>query len=381
MEINDLFKINKSSSKLNENLNKVFKTKLNLESFNLQQLEDARNKLRTQLHQIRSQSGFNENVENDSLMKAQFMLDTINAEIAERDEYILDQDIDVEEGAMKDIDYDLHMLAQEADEDQLIGALQGEWGSGVADVLNDMMSEIQDELAEKGMNDLINDDDKLIEMLMDKLVDEFGEGDFDDEGGETDDGYALSSAGFGSDEDYGDFGRDESTQGDSMRRVTEGEVQQASAVVTAKTMVDRVGRWIEELSGMENETMLQLGDSIRDEMGEEQARIFISTVAPAIEEALNMLKTTRETLATSVRSLATGQPPAETLGAEPAPAAGAEGDMTEPAPEAAAEAPAPEAATDEFAAAEPAAGGEEAAGREKRESVEYQNRLLKVLAG
>ena len=379
MEINDLFKVNKSSSRLNENLSKVFKTKLNLEAFDLQQLEDARNKLRTQLHQIRSQSGFNENVENDSLMKAQFMLDTINAEIAERDEYILDQD--VEEGIMKDIDYDLHMLAQEADEDQLIGALQGEWGSGVADVLNDMMSEIQDELAEKGMNDLINDDDKLIEMLMDKLVDEFGEGDFDDEGGETDDGYALSSAGFGSDEDYGDFGRDESTQGDSMRRVTEGEVQQASAVVTAKTMVDRVGRWIEELSGMENETMLQLGDSIRDEMGEEQARVFISTVAPAIEEALNMLKTTRETLATSVRSLATGQPPAETLGAEPAAAAGAEGDMTEPSPEAAAEVPAEEPATDEFAAAEPAAGGAEAAGREKRESVEYQNRLLKVLAG
>jgi len=43
--------------------------------------------------------------------------------------------------------------------------------------------------------------------------------------------------------------------------------------------------------------------------------------------------------------------------------------------------PAEEPAADEFAAAEPAAGGVEAAGREQRESINFQNRLLKVLAG
>jgi hypothetical protein len=36
---------------------------------------------------------------------------------------------------------------------------------------------------------------------------------------------------------------------------------------------------------------------------------------------------------------------------------------------------------DAFAAAEPAAGGAEEAGREQRESINYQSRLLKVLAG
>jgi hypothetical protein len=55
-------------------------------------------------------------------------------------------------------------------------------------------------------------------------------------------------------------------------------------------MVDRVGRWIEELSGMENDTLLTLGDSIRDEMGQEQAKAFISAVAPAIQQALRILK-------------------------------------------------------------------------------------------
>jgi hypothetical protein len=40
-----------------------------------------------------------------------------------------------------------------------------------------------------------------------------------------------------------------------------------------------------------------------------------------------------------------------------------------------------EPAGDEFAAAEPAAGGAEEAGREMRESINHQNRLMRALAG
>jgi hypothetical protein len=442
MKTTDLFTT--SSKKLNESLAKTFGKRINFEQFDLEQLHDARNKLRTQVSQIRGQSGFNENLENDAFLEAQWMLDAINAEIEERDEHIIDAD--VEEGAMKDVDYDLRMLAKEEDEDQLIDALRGEMGTGVADALNDMMEDLKDELASKGMNDVMNDDDKMVELLMDKLVKEFGDDDFDDEGGETDDDYALASAGFGSDEDYGDFGRDESVQyedridekavskaqqraagialaakrkgetpsgkgaaaemakmttkelekyagtkhknlpakkdesveqGEDMTTLREGEVQQASAIVTAKTMVDRVGRWIEELSGMENETLLQLGDSIRDEMGQEQAKAFIEQTAPAIQSALETLKGTRDTLSTSVRSLASGEQPADMLGAEPA--LGGEESMGPAEPDMMNTGEEP--AGDEFAAAEPAAGGLESPGREQRESIERQNRLLKVLAG
>jgi hypothetical protein len=272
MESRDLFSVHRSPKRLNESLQKVFGKKINLENFSLEQLEDARNKLRTQISQVRSSSNFNETVENDAYHQAKFMLDAIVAEIADREKFVADSEIE------ETID--------DSNEDSL-----------------------------------------------------------------------------------------ESTQGDDMRRVTEGEVQQASAIVTAKTMVDRVGRWIEELSGMENETLLQLGDSIRDEMGQEQARAFIEQVAPAIQSALEALKSTRETLSSGVNTLATGEQPADMLGAEP----GAEGDMTEPSPEAGAEM-APEEPGDEFAAAEPAAGPSEA-GRAQRESVNFQNRLLKVLAG
>jgi hypothetical protein len=290
------------------------------------------------------------------------------------------------------------------------------------------MSELQDELATKGMNDVMRDDDKMIEILWDKLVDEYGGDDEynnDDDMDSSDaDADALKSAGFGNDEDYesiqsekappgakaermvkhikkgyADDGKltkkeksiayatawkhhnkkkDESVQqGEEMTTLREGEVQQASAIVTAKTMVDRVGRWIEELSGMENETLLQLGDSIRDEMGQEQAKAFIEAVAPAIQQALETLKGTRETISNGVNTLATGEAPADMLGAEPAPAPGEE-EMGPVEPDAM---NAEEPAGDEFAAAEPAAGGLESPGREQRESIQRENNLLKVLAG
>jgi hypothetical protein len=175
--------------------------------------------------------------------------------------------------------------------------------------------------------------------------------------------------------------------GDNMSNLREGEIQQASAIVTAKTMVDRVGRWIEELSGMENDTLLTLGDSIRDEMGQEKAKAFISAVAPTIQQALENLKSTRETLSSGVRALTGEEQSAEMLGGEPGAEGGDEfgGDVAAPAEPDAMNAGGDEfgadAGLDDFAAAEPAAGGSEEAGRAKRESIDRSNQLLKVLAG
>jgi hypothetical protein len=150
-------------------------------------------------------------------------------------------------------------------------------------------------------------------------------------------------------------------------------------------MVDRVGRWIEELSGMENDTLLQLGDSIRDEMGAEQAKTFISACAPAIQQALQNLKDTREALSTSVRQLTGEEQPAEMLGGEPGMGGDEFGGEAEPdmmntggdemGP------PEDELGGDEFGAADAAAGGIETAGREQRESIDRSNSLLRALAG
>jgi len=420
MRTTDLFKNQRSANRINESIEKTFGKRLNLESFDLPKLEDARNKLRTQIHDARSQSGFNENLENETLTQAQWMLDAINAEIAEREEFVSDAGVaEIEEGGMDELAADLGQIADNEDYDTLYKMLSDD--GPVGDYLQDKIQEIT---GETGLHP--KDDFEQIEtMLMDIIQQEFG-GQNDDEGGETDDDYALASAGFGSDEDYGTFPesieekappgakaermvkhikkgyaddgkltkkekgiayatawkqhnkeKNESTEsGEDMTKLQEGEIQQASAIVTAKTMVDRVGRWIEELSGMENDTLLQLGDSIRDEMGSEQAKNFISACAPAIQAALENLKATRETLSTGVRQLTGEEQPANMLGSEPEAGsiddleAPAEPDMMNAEPEA-----------DEFAAAEPAAGGVGDAGRAQRESIDYQNRLLNILAG
>ncbi len=428
MKTTDLFKSNRSASKLNESFERMFGQKIKLEDFDLHQLQDARNKLRTQISQVRSQSGFNETIENDALTKAQWMLDAINSEIAHREEYIIDS---VQEGYASETEIELHKLAQDPDFDNIYNAMGRT--DEVGQILQDMANDISMETGLHGDDDL----EKIIDRIGFRLQDEYGDPDFDtpDEPDDSMDGdhdSAMASAGFGSDEDYGYYGDDnyesieekappgakaermvkhikkgyakdgkltdkergiayatawkhhnksksESTQtGEDMKKLAEGEIQQAQSIVTAKTMVDRVGRWIEELSGMENDTLLQLGDQIRDEMGSEQAKNFISAVAPAIQQALENLKTTRETLATGVRTLTGEEQGAEMLGGEPSSDMG--GDMGAAEPDAMNAEPAI-GGEDEFAAAEPAAGGLEDAGREQRESINYQNKLLKVLAG
>jgi hypothetical protein len=550
MKTTDLFTNNRSAKRLNESLAKTFGQKLNLESFSIEQLEDARNKLRTQIYTARSGSNFNETVENETLSKAQFMHDAIVAELMDRNEPIVDTTVqegpDFDEQAVVDLlkkfDEDMNEIGGygDPDYDKIMAALsKGDIESAIDEIWNSYSDQDGGEL--RNIDSYIQDLESEISYVVQGS---------DDEGGDTDDAYALASAGHGGDEDYGTFNQDEDYDmdqvradaavgikksidkqsddriaklrsdknkgfmakvgdkiiggakgaakgfmgkedmntneayinnaedainlladlrkqskmaergqgdpvrpnqlvndlwdvmqwievnmkkspetesapptakgermvkhikkgyaddgkltdkeksiayatawkqhnkesvetGEDMTRLQEGEIQQASAIVTAKTMVDRVGRWIEELSGMENDTLLQLGDSIRDEMGQEQAKQFISTVAPAIQSALENLKQARETLSGGVRTLTGEEQPAEMLGGEPG------ADMAAPAEPDAMNAPSGddlggEPAGDDFDAAEPAAGGLGDAGREQRESIDRQGRLLKVLAG
>jgi len=112
-------------------------------------------------------------------------------------------------------------------------------------------------------------------------------------------------------------------------------------------------------------------------MGTEQSESFIGTVKPALEQLFTTLETTRDALTGGVAVL-TGEGAPETMGDE----APAEDPEMEPTVDAEAEAEAPaEEGGDEFAAAEPATGGEEEAGRETRESVERSRRLGTILGG
>ena len=135
-------------------------------------------------------------------------------------------------------------------------------------------------------------------------------------------------------------------------------------------MVDRVTGWMEDTAEMQAESMLELGDAIRDEMGEAQSETFIQTVKPALESLYTALESTRGALTGGVGQL-TGE-------AEPAVDMGTPDEM--PAEDPAMEPTVDAEAGDDFGAAEPAAGGEDEAGRAKRESIDLSRRLGTILS-
>jgi hypothetical protein len=149
--------------------------------------------------------------------------------------------------------------------------------------------------------------------------------------------------------------------------VTEGEEDKAELVMAAKDMVDRVTGWMEDTAEMQTESMLELADAIRDEMGSEQSEAFVNAVKPALESLYQTMETTRDALTGGVGLLTGEGEPMDAMGADDEmgmePTVDAEADMDM-------EAPADDMAGDEFGADAAAAGGEEEAGREKRESVE-----------
>lgn len=150
---------------------------------------------------------------------------------------------------------------------------------------------------------------------------------------------------------------------DQRRSLTEGEVSNAEVLLAAKDMVDSVQDIIERIGKMQNEQLPQLLDSIRDQIGSEQADSFKNSVGTTLSTLMTQLGTARESVDKGVRIL-TGeqvdQPmdlgadlplATDDLGADIAPAPLSDLDQDE---------------TDGFAGSQAAVGGEEELGREKR---------------
>ena len=267
-----------TAKSLNESLAKRFGKRIALEKFTLEQLQDARNKLRTDLFNVETKESFNA-VASDAYQKSKLFLDVLNAEIVERE--------DVTE-------------------------------AGKPDFL-----------------DLDKDGNKKEPMKK-----------------------AAKDA-------------------KKKKTVKEGAEEAAELVMAAKDMVDRITGWMEDTAEMQTESMLELADSIRDEMGSEQSEAFTASVKPALEALYTALEATREATTAGVGILTGEAAPEQPMGAEEEVPAG--GDEMEPTVDADVDAEMP-AEDDGMAAAEPAVGGEEEAGRAKRESVERSRKLGSILS-
>ena len=161
--------------------------------------------------------------------------------------------------------------------------------------------------------------------------------------------------------------------------IKEGAEDNAELVMASKDMVDRVTGWMEDTAEMQTESMLELADAIRDELGSEKSEAFTAAVKPSLEAMYTAMESTREALTNGV-GIVTGEGDMpDAMGAEDP-----EGDMDmEPTVDADEPAIDPETgeAEDDFGADAAAAGGEEEAGRETRESVQRSRKIGSLLAG
>ena len=272
-----------STKKLNENLAKQFGTKIDVSKFTTEQLEDARNKIRTKLSQIETNESFEAVHSSDDYHKNKLFLDILNTAIAEREEND------------KEKDKDEKMVVTKADKQSNTKAYQN---------------------YKKG--------DKRY-----KAADD----------------------------------------------LNEGAEEQSALVMASKDMVDRVTGWMEDTAEMQTESMLELADAIRDEMGSEASEAFTSLVKPALESMYGVMETTRGTLTQGVGQLTGESDPMDTMGAEDP----ADSDM-EPTVDADDELEPGEVGMpdeDDFGASDADAGGENPGGREKRESKEHSKKKLK----
>ena len=284
MNLRDISKP-KTTETLNANLSKAFGQKINVDTFTLEQLQDARNKIRTKLSQFETNESYDAVLKDSSYQKNKLFLDVLNTAIAERG--------DVNEGAKPDY--------MDLDKD--------------GDKKEPMKKAAKDAKKKKKKTD---------------------------EGKDIIENYFVHAA-----------------------KLFEGEEDKAEIVMAAKDMVNRVTGWMEDTAEMQAESMLELGDAIRDEMGQVQSEQFIQTVKPGLESLYGALESTRAALTSGVAQLTGEEDPAQAMGDEMP----AEEPAEEPAPEG-----------DDVEAAEPAAGGEEEAGREKRESIERSIRLGQILS-
>ena len=350
MNINDIAKpVN--AANLNENLEKRFGQRIKLEDFSLEQLQNSRNKVRTALAQVETNESFDKVHTSENYQKNKLFLDILNAEIAERE--------NISEGKKKKYKSDAQRKAIHAQKNEDFEMqVEPEVDSHSEDQMQQrQLSTIEDAADE--LSDLISHSEELPEWVKKKIV--------------------LATS-------YVDTVRDYMKSAEAISRpsptmesvVTEGAEEKAEIVMAARSMVDKITSWMEDTGEMQTESTLEIGDSIRDELGEETSERFTSIVKPALESLYSTLESTRSTLVDGVRLVAGEEVedmPGDDLDMDDdlEPTVDQEDDLDLDLDE-------PADLGDEFSAADAAAGADEEAGRERRESVERPVRLARMLS-
>jgi len=312
-----------NSKTLNETMAKKFGTKVNVESFTLEQLQDARNKMRTKQFDIETNESFSGLSQNRTYSKNKLFLDVLNAAISERS--------DIAEA---------QTAAQKAAFQAMLDKKKGKKPADTDD------ADKKPKDGKMPMDDNGTPGDKSDDKPAFLKDDTKKESKVVDEGKVIINNYYASL-------------------------LKEGAEDHAELVMAAKDMVDRLTGWMEDTAEMQTESMLELADAIRDEMGASQSEGFTNQVKPALEQLYASMESTRIALTTGVGMITgEGEAVAPDMGAE-APVDDMDMDM-----EADLEPTADMDVADDFAAASAATGGTAEAGREKRESKIHAKKMM-----
>ena len=100
----------------------------------------------------------------------------------------------------------------------------------------------------------------------------------------------------------------------ALSTLKESEVQQAQVVLAAQDMVDSIQSMIEDATEMQYKELPALVDSIRNQIGLEQANQFNTEATGAMTQLVQNLQSTKQAMETSL-GVVTGQPMAPALDA------------------------------------------------------------------
>lgn len=158
-------------------------------------------------------------------------------------------------------------------------------------------------------------------------------------------------------------------------KLVEGAEDEAELIMAAKDMLGKVTSWMEDTAEMQTQSMLELADSIRDEMGSEKSEKFTGMIQPALEQLYKNMEEVRKTMINSV-GLLTGQYSGGEMVGDPDDSDMSEPDEPLPGGDLDADMDADLDMGDDFSATGAAAGGTEPSGRERRESVQRNKKKV-----
>jgi hypothetical protein len=408
-----------TSAYLLENMRKQFGTRVHLEKYDREQLEDIRNKLRTRIFQQEGSSGVNDLLTNETYQKDKAMLELLNIRIKEmlgedikklRDK--MDQLSEAKKGTRppktkisakgskpdfldmdKDGDKKEPMKKAIKDKDVKEG-----WDDMVNKVKSDHAAEknsttgkfnkkktttgtqytrksstFDNGTEDKPKNKKVGEakahpaDCECKECMgtMEGLKGKQGKLDVDHDGKLEKSDFAKLRARKKVKESVNAFKHNVRFVNESIGYLLqEDEEGKAKTITAAGDMVNDFTSWMQRVGQYQTKAIIELSDEIRAEFGPAEAEAFKQAVGPALSATLETLTQQRESISNAVAQLASGSAPPEGMGMEPGMDTGMDPSMDTAPPDAMN----PEMGGDEFGASDAAAGGPEASGREMRES-------------